>query len=313
MKSLRVFFYLAPLALLFSCGSATKETPTGYKFTVVKKGDGKVVKPGEVMILSMAIVDAKDSIWYDNRTTDYPEFVKIREESVKNTEHGVAESFRMLSKGDSIAFPMSAADIFTLVWRMPVPPYVDAKSNFTFQIKCIDIMDDAGAMAFRAKCDSVHNIKEQERYAEEMKNSAARDAELASYYKEQLGKDTLIIDNYLKSKGMRAKTTASGLRYIIKKNGSGQPPQTGDYVNVKYAGQTLDGKEFDSGEIPFAANQGAVIKGWDEIILLMKPGTALTVFIPSPLGYGKFGSPPVIMPDAVLMFDMELVSIQKQQ
>jgi FKBP-type peptidyl-prolyl cis-trans isomerase len=45
----------------------------------------------------------------------------------------------------------------------------------------------------------------------------------------------------------------------------------------------------------------------------MKPGTALTVFIPSPLGYGKFGSPPVIMPDAILMFDMELISIQKQQ
>ncbi len=313
MKSLRILTFIASLTVLVSCGPETKQTPTGYKFSMVKNGDGKVAKPGEVVIVSLAIVDSKDSIWYDNRKTDYPEMVKIQDETAKAGEFGIAESFRMLSKGDSVAFPMKAKDIFTMVWRMPVPTYVDPESLFTFQMKCVDIMDDSAAMKFRAKCDSIHNEKEKVRYAEEMKAAAAREAELTAYYKEQLGKDTVIIDNWLKNKNVKALRTASGLRYVIKKQGSGASPVTGDFCNVRYSGQLLDGKEFDAGEIPFPANQGAVIKGWDEIILLMKPGMALTVYIPSPLAYGKFGSPPAIMPDAILMFDMELIDIRKPQ
>ncbi len=299
------------LIMMAACKEKTETTASGYTFKFVKKSGAPIAKPGEVLIMSMAIVDQKDSAWYDNRKTDYPELVRIQDEMLRSGEHGVVESFRLLAKGDSILFPMKAKDLFTMVWRMPVPEYVDPESTFTFQIGCMDVTDEPGAIKFRAKCDSVHNEKLKVQMEAEAKERDAREAELVEYYKVQLVKDGTIIDGFLKGKNMQAKTTESGLRYVIKKQGSGQPPVAGDYVNVKYAGQFLDGREFDSGEIPFAVGTGQVIKGWDEILMTMAPGTALTVFIPSPLAYGKYGRPPVIPQDAILQFDMELLSVKK--
>jgi FKBP-type peptidyl-prolyl cis-trans isomerase len=109
-------------------------------------------------------------------------------------------------------------------------------------------------------------------------------------------------------------TTASGLQYKILKEGAGEKPGPTSKVNVHYRGTTIDGKEFDSSyqrgkPISFPLN--GVIKGWTEGVQLMPVGAKFQFFIPSELAYGKRGSPPSIGPDATLIFEVELLAIEK--
>lgn len=303
---------IAALIILWSCGSDTKTTPMGYTFKFIKHGDGKVVKPGEIVVLDMAILDSNDSAWYDNRNSDYPEIVKIADPSRMETERGIVETFRMLSKGDSIELSMKAKDVFLFMWKMDTPPQADPESYFTYYVKCREVFNDEQVKDFIARRDSIHEIKEQKRIAAEEEQKRIAEAELEEYNKAQLAKDTVIIDNYLKGKNVKAKKLPNGLRYVVRSNGEGPLAAKGDIVNMKYTGQLLDGKEFGAGEYSFAVGNKDVVAGWDLIAPMMKKGTSLTVFVPSTLAYGRGGSGSTIGPDAILVFDMELLSINKR-
>jgi len=109
-------------------------------------------------------------------------------------------------------------------------------------------------------------------------------------------------------------TTTSGLQYVQVEEGQGPAPQVGDVVEVHYRGQLEDGTEFDASydrgqPLRFALGQGRVIPGWDEGIGLMKEGGKARLIIPPDLGYGAQGAGGVIPPNATLIFDVELVSV----
>ena len=111
-----------------------------------------------------------------------------------------------------------------------------------------------------------------------------------------------------------ASTTTSGLKYIVIKEGTGEKPVATSNVKVHYTGMLLDGKIFDSsvqrGEpIDFGLNQ--VIKGWTEGVQLMKEGAKYKFYIPSNLAYGEHGAGGVIPPNADLIFEVELLKINK--
>jgi FKBP-type peptidyl-prolyl cis-trans isomerase len=97
--------------------------------------------------------------------------------------------------------------------------------------------------------------------------------------------------------------------------GSGRAAQTGDTVHVQYTGTLMNGTKFDSsydhsGEpFKFTLGKGEVIKGWDEGVVGMKIGGKRRLRIPPDLGYGAKGSPPTIPPNAGLVFEVDLVSI----
>ncbi len=107
--------------------------------------------------------------------------------------------------------------------------------------------------------------------------------------------------------------TPSGLEYKVIKSGTGTvSPKADDTVVVHYVGKLIDGKEFDSSiarkqPATFKANQ--VIPGWTEMLQLMKVGDKVEVYIPSKLAYGENGAGPVIGPNAVLVFEIELIDI----
>ena len=108
------------------------------------------------------------------------------------------------------------------------------------------------------------------------------------------------------------KTTASGIKYIVLKEGTGAQPTATSNVKVHYTGTFLDGKVFDSsvqrGEpIDFGLNQ--VIKGWTEGVQLMKEGAKYKFYIPSNLAYGEQGAGGVIPPKTDLIFEIELIKI----
>ena len=105
-------------------------------------------------------------------------------------------------------------------------------------------------------------------------------------------------------------TTESGLQYEEIECGDGEEAGRGDTVNVKYRGTLENGKEFDAGVYPFQIGAGMVIPGWEEGIAGMKVGGKRKLTIPPDLAYGAQGSPPVIPPNATLIFDVELLEIQ---
>ena len=111
-----------------------------------------------------------------------------------------------------------------------------------------------------------------------------------------------------------AEVTASGLASKILQVGEGdQRPGPRDTVEVHYSGWMINGKLFDSsvsrGETTsFPLNQ--VIPGWTEGLQLMKPGAKYKFYIPSELGYGERSPGGKIGPNEVLVFEVELLSVE---
>jgi len=117
----------------------------------------------------------------------------------------------------------------------------------------------------------------------------------------------------------KAATSATGLKYIDTKVGTGATPATGQTCVMHYTGWLYEngvkGKKFDSSvdrgqPFEFVIGQGQVIRGWDEGVSTMKVGGKRTLIIPPGLGYGARGAGGVIPPNATLLFDVELLGVK---
>lgn len=108
-------------------------------------------------------------------------------------------------------------------------------------------------------------------------------------------------------------TLPSGLQYKILQTGTGEKPKLDDTVVCNYKGTLMNGTEFDASEKhggPSTFPVNRVIPGWTEALQLMPAGSKWQLFVPSNLAYGAQG-PGDIGPNATLIFEVELVSIQK--
>jgi FKBP-type peptidyl-prolyl cis-trans isomerase FklB len=104
----------------------------------------------------------------------------------------------------------------------------------------------------------------------------------------------------------------SGIQYLILKEGTGAQPKVSDAVKAHYKGALLDGKEFDSSfrrNQPFSAPLRSLIKGWQDVLPLMKEGSHWRLWIPSDLAYGDRGAGAGIPGGATLMFEVELINV----
>ena len=135
----------------------------------------------------------------------------------------------------------------------------------------------------------------------------------------QSAKDDQILKDYFAKNHIQAVKTTSGLYYVITQKGKGANAKAGQSVSMNYIGKFMDGKIFDAnvddkyqpvnGRDPlnFTLGIGQVIRGWDEGVQLLNPGTRATLYIPSELGYGSIERGP-IPANSILVFDVELLS-----
>lgn len=107
----------------------------------------------------------------------------------------------------------------------------------------------------------------------------------------------------------------SGLQYQVLTEGKGQSPKPTDTVTTHYRGTLVDGTEFDSSyarNVPMTIPVNGVIPGWTEALQKMKVGSKWKLFVPPKLAYGDKGQGNAIPPNALLIFEVELLGVGEQ-
>jgi len=297
-----LLYSILALACMMATSCAEKETPGGVKYTLLKKGDGVEPQLGQFLVMNMMLKDSKDSVWFDSKSTGNPVLMPVPDASMANNE-GEQGVFKAMTKGDSVSFKLPASIIFLKTRGRPVPKNIDPATLFQFNVCLKDVWNQEQTNKF------------QEKVMEESERLRAKN-------------DLEKISNYLAEKNIKnAVYDSSGIIYTVKKEGKGEKAKPGQIAYIHYAGYLLDGTIFDTSMAsvakeknfnnggrnePYAVvvNTGGVIRGWDEMIMLMNKGMQVTVYIPSALAYGSQSQGRTIPPNAILVFDMELVDIK---
>ncbi len=303
MKITNVLFGLMVLLLCVACNKSEKETPNGFKFSVLKEGDGKAGAPGQILVLDLQMKDSKDSVWNDTYKDGMPIPAMIGDSARIAKEPGMLQVLRMISKGDSVMFTVPLSKMLN---GRPPRPGMDTTLVITYRLFVRDIMEREQYEAYQMKLMEAQSAK-------------------------QLEKDITIIDAYLAEKNIQAEKSESGLRYVITKPGQGENCKPGQTAKVNYSGYMFDGKYFDSSVKEVAQEKGVynaarepyspydvtvdqtgVIKGWHEALKLMNMGAQATFYIPSTLAYGPQQRSEVIKANSILVFDMEIVDLTEE-
>jgi FKBP-type peptidyl-prolyl cis-trans isomerase FkpA len=289
-------FTLAALAAVLTFQACNKEgrqtTPEGLEYEFHVNNEGETATDSSVVSLHLVIKNGKDST-----ITNTPIEGQLVANMTGSTpykgswEHGL----KLMSEGDSATFYVPVDSL--VADSSQLPPFIQPGSTVSFSVKMQKIQTMEVAMK-----------EYEEKVAQAQKDAA--DAE-----QRYIPIDDSLITAYAAKNNLNVQQTASGLKYVVTKKGSGKKPSTGDTVSVHYTGKLLDGTVFDSSvergqPIEFPIGQGNVIPGWDEGIALLNEGSKATFLIPSRLAYRSAGAGGVIPPNAVLLFDVELVDVK---
>jgi FKBP-type peptidyl-prolyl cis-trans isomerase len=291
------------VALLSGCTETVKETPSGLKYRVIKKGDGVLPKVGEILVFDYVLTDSKDSVWTSTIENGFPSAYMVNDSSAIPEENGIIQMLRMVSKGDSVVVSISISEFFKKLSKRPIPENLDSTLMMRYQFRINEIMANEKFMA----------------YEQEIMNN---------FLTKQLKKDTRKIDAYLSEKGIKADTLPSGVRYVITTPGTGETAKSGQTVTVNYTGYLLSGEYFDSsiqsvaeeknlfdpsreyGPYPVTIDRSNVIQGWHDALKTLNKGARGTFYIPSTLAYGPQQRSAVIKPNSILVFELEAVDIK---
>ncbi|WP_310587142.1 FKBP-type peptidyl-prolyl cis-trans isomerase [Tellurirhabdus bombi] len=248
--------------------------------------DTRKAKVGDVMSIHLKLKNSTDSVLRDTQKEGTPMKLILQVAPFKGSfEEGLA----MLSKNDSATFYVNSDSLFSKSMQAP-PPGIAKGSDIAFTVKVVDVQSE-----------------------EEFTKAQAAQQE------KQKGVDDKIITDYVAKNKLATKKTALGVYYVVNQAGSGANAAKGDVVKVKYTGKLLDGKVFDSSNnnpqsaagVDFPLGAGMAIPGWEEGLTQFSKGGKGTIIIPSPLAYGDKGAGGVIPPNAVIMFDVEVVDVKK--
>ncbi|MEM7106777.1 MAG: FKBP-type peptidyl-prolyl cis-trans isomerase [Bacteroidota bacterium] len=312
MRTLLNGLMLLGTVLFFtSCGESELTAKNGLKYKLLQAGDGDFAKNGDYLLVNMQYKDQNDSIWFSNSDIGYPQPLVKDSTWQSSPEGSIYPVLADLKQGDSVEFSITSRDFYSKTVRSPMPPQVDSTAVLTFNLGVENVFDQQGFMAWRQQ---------------QQQRSIAKQQEQAIKQKEE---DLATIATYLEENNIKAQTTETGLSYVITEEGEGERATSGSLLRVNYIGNVLNGGIFDTnneemakekglfdknrtyGPFEFKLGAGGVIKGWDEGFALLKQGSKATFYIPSGLAYGPRQRSAVILPNSILVFDVELVEIVK--
>ncbi|MFA6084358.1 FKBP-type peptidyl-prolyl cis-trans isomerase [Mucilaginibacter sp.] len=287
---------LGLFTLAASAQGTLQRTANGLQYQIFTPNTGEKIKQNDVITFHAVQKTDKDSVLFSTYLQGQP----VKAQVHPSTNIGdLMDIFPLLALNDSAMIKVPIDSIFK-GHEESRPPFLVKGGNLTFLIKILRIqsLDEA--------------IAERNAGLEKIKTA------------EKAGADA-----YIKEHKLATQTTPSGLRYVITKPGTKPKPLAGDTLLVNYAGYTLDGKVFDSciesvakaaglqqpgrtyGPIKFPVGKQKVIAGWDEALLLMNEGSKATLVVPSQLAYGDQGSGETIPPFSTLVFDVEMVKVNR--
>ena len=236
--------------ILTSCQQQSKtksyegygQTSSGlyYKFYQQNEGDNPQVRDILDVMLSCSINDTAVII-PENR------MILPMMESLFNGD--VYEGFKMMHKGDSASFMVRADSTFITLFGSPLPNMFSISDLMRFEIRLNDFYPESEMQA---------------KQIEYMKKN----------YSDETVKAEQELHEYFKNNNIKPMTTASGLNYVITKEGNGEKPGVGTLIKVHYTGKLLDGTVFDSSvnrnePFQFVLGIGQVISGWEPSYLLL--------------------------------------------
>ncbi|GAB2971095.1 hypothetical protein GCM10027049_00740 [Mucilaginibacter puniceus] len=300
MKKNLMFLALAATALA-SCNGGFKKGEGGLLYNIHTDKSTPVAQVGDFLSLNVVAKNDGDSVLFSTYETGNPQFLLLQ---APQTKGDVFSGIALLSEGDSATVKVSADSLFK---GGPKPPNFKGK-YLIYDIK-VEKVIPKGNLTDQIFQDNVTSYINAQK--ETLKTGEAKK-----------------IENYIAGTKLNFNKTASGLRYVITKPGSGPNIAVNDTAVVRYVGRFFNGKIFDTNikaeaekakmvnpdapyqPIHFVIGQRAVIQGWDEGMQLLNKGAKASFVIPSSLAYGEQGNGPVA-PFTPLTFDVEIVDIIK--
>ncbi|MET3978581.1 FKBP-type peptidyl-prolyl cis-trans isomerase FkpA [Mucilaginibacter sp. UYP25] len=298
-----IFLSLMLCLFGFNASAQSQRTARGVQYQIISTNPGAKLKQNDVITFNATQATETDSVLFSTYKQGQP----IKTQIIPSTNMAdLMDIFPLMSVNDSAIVKVPVDSVFK-GHETEMPPMFKKGSNLVFKLRILSSQTLEQAMAER-------NAAMEKMKAEGEKVKATEMATLS---------------NYIKTKGLVAKTTPSGLHYVVKTVGAKPKPLNGDTVYVNYTGRTLEGKMFDSSveadakagglnqpgrnyePINFALGTGRVIKGWDEGLALLYEGSKATFIIPSALAYGERGAGEDIKPYSTLLFDVELVRVAR--
>lgn len=279
---------LATMSSVTSCQqlkkSGPKKTPSGYPIEFHKDEPGTTAKVGD-QVTYMQLVAIGDSILY---TTEYSleplKAVLPPKDSAGDPVRPDYEALLMMSPGDSVTVLQPLSKIKKL------PKYMNPKDTMIYSQKLISITPAA-----------------------EVKKQFA----LLNKRAESVADSVRFIMKFIEGEGNYPNTSIkNGVMMITHREGTGPEIQTGSQVKIHFAGFLKNGAEFDNSwrrHYPFLLNadKKQIIPGVDKVLVGLKQGAVVTLFVPYPLGYGSQGAPKLkIPPDTDLVFYLEVLSVR---
>jgi FKBP-type peptidyl-prolyl cis-trans isomerase FkpA len=277
MRKQLAVILVAAMALA-SCNNV--EVVDGVKIQKHEHDDSAAkLKEGDIITFDLVIKNDADSTIKDSRKEGKPLQDLVPPAAPAGAFKGSFENgLRLLSVGDSATIFVPVDSLFKDA-NQPVPPFLKRGTDVRFIVK----------------------IKKSQSRAEFEKDMAKLSAE-------QTGKDAKLIEAYVANSGKQFTKTSTGLYASISNPGVGEGPKMGESWEVNYIGTFLDGKEFDKGAGVAMPPVGQLVPGFNEALMLLKKGGKGTFVIPSALGYGAQGAAPRIPANAILVFELEVLS-----
>lgn len=301
-----VFFLLFILSSYMSVAQVNTTEYTkgkeGMEYKIISSGITAQIKPGDFLQLNFATycnTGSKDSLLNDSRQNGAPVIEKLDSATIPP---GYYDILRQVKNNDSVVIRILTDSIFKANPEQ-MPPFLKKGDHVMTTFKVLNIYTS------KEQADSAREFM-----AKEMKEKDSLAAIIETVKEESILKD------YFAKNNIKTVKAPKGTYVSILKNGTGKNATKNDKVKVNYTGKTLAGKVFDSNTDkafnhvePFEVNlatSGSVIAGWEEGLLLLNKGAQAVFYIPSALAYGSHGAGGDIGPNEILIFEVEITSIE---